>query len=246
LTDDIKQTAKTLGNLDLGEWSDTGLGDLVVTLDWSNDYPQEKQSLRNVELHAFLGLSTPTGRERDEDRAFSIALGNDGAWSLPFGLGIDLDFKYRIALGAEAQFEVIFDDTKVRRIKTEEHQTEFLLFNKERVTKDHGLSWRFYLYLQGFRFWRGFSLKGAYEYAKHDSDRLTPKSDRVSATVANGSRTLNEWNMHHFVFQLNYDFFKETGNFAITPQLSFFYKLPITGQRVINPHTIGGQLVVNF
>ena len=246
LTDAIVANAKKFGGLDLGNWEQTGLGDLEILFGWANNYPQTKDNLENVELHAFIGFTAPTAEEKDENKAFSVALGNDSAWSLPLGIGLDLDFKHHIALGAEAQFEILFDDTKVRRIKTSPVQTEFLLFNKARVTKDHGLTWRFLLYAQGYHLWSGLSLKTAYEYVKHENDRLTPKSDSVSAGAVNSSAKLGEWNMHHFIFQLNYDFFEETKNFAVKPQLSLFYKLPIDGKLVLAPQTFGGQLAFNF
>lgn len=238
----LKLKTKALGNLSLDDWKETGLGDLLFTVGWSNDYPQDKDGLHNVELHAFIGVLFPTSEPKDEDRAFSIAFGNDGAWAMPFGLGIDLDFAHHIALGAEAQFEVIFDHTKTRRMKTHLSQTEFLLLNKGRASKDHGLTWKFYLYLQAYRFWRGLSFKTSYEYVKHDSDRLTPKSDDFNSAIVNSAHSLGEWNMHHFIFDINYDFLCT----RFKPQLHFFYKLPITGKKVINPHTIGGQLAVNF
>jgi opacity protein-like surface antigen len=247
VTDNIKTFVKRFGHLNWSNWSTTGCGDLVCLLDWGKDFPQEKNDLKNVDLHAFIGVSCPTGKDKDEDEAFSVALGNDGAWTMPLGIGIDLDFKQHIALGAEADFEVIFDHTKDRRLKTEKHQTEFLLLNKGRATKDHGLTWKFYLYLQGYRIWRGLSLKAAYEYTKHDSDHLTPKSDNFSSSVANSDRSLDEWNLHEFIFSLNYDFFvKECKDCVVKPQLNIFYKLPVAGKRIIMPQTIGGQFALNF
>lgn len=244
--DTLKRVVKDLGNLNLDSWSKSGIGDLVATLGWSNDYPQDKDGLENVELSAFFGVSVPTGLKKDEDRAFSFAFGNDGAWSIPFGIAIDLDFKYYISLGAAANFEVIFDNTKTRRLVTEANQTEFLLLNKGRATIDHGFLWKFYLYLQGFHFWRGLSLKAAYEYVKHDDDRITPKSDDFNASVANAAFSLKEWNMHHMIFQLNYDTFQECKGMWFMPQFSVFYKLPIYGKGIINPATVGGQIAINF
>ncbi|MFA6264045.1 MAG: hypothetical protein WC630_06445 [Candidatus Babeliales bacterium] len=247
-TDDIQSNLKRYGNLDWNNWSATDLGDLVFLLEWGKDFPQKKDDLKNVDLHAAIGVSCPTGREKDEDKAFSLALSNnDGAWSMPLSIGIDLDFKQHIALGAEANFEILFDHTRNRRLKTEIHQTEFMLLNKGRATKDHGLTWKFYLYLQAYRFWRGLSLKAAYEYTKHDSDHLTPKSDDFDSSIINSAHSLGEWFRHEFIFTLNYDFFaRECRKCAVKPQLSLFYKLPVSGKKIIMPQTVGGQLAISF
>ena len=241
----IQTSMKTYGGLDWSDWSKTDVGDLVVMLDWYNNYSQKKDGLENVQLLAKLGLSIPTAAERDEDKAFSVALGNDGAWSVPFGLGLNLDFKYNIRLGAEAEFEVLFDHTKNYRMKTEEHQTRFMLLNKGRASMDYGFSWKFNLMLQAYRFWQGCSLGVSYQYFKHDDDRLTPQSNDFDANIANSAQWLKEYNMHHFIFRANWDggCCKRTG---WTPQLSFFYKLPIDGKNAMLPQTFGGQLAINF
>lgn len=244
MTNDIRAFAKKYGNLDLTDWDKTDIGDLTVMLDWFKDFEQNKEALKNVELHAKLGVSFPTGLEKDEDKAFSLAFGNDGAWGLPFGIGLDLDFKYHIALGVEADFEVIFDHTKTRRMKTEIHQTDFLLLNKGRASMDYGFLWKFYVYLQAFHFWKGLSLKFAYEYAKHDSDSLTPKDNQFNSMIANTARSLDEWYSHNLIFSMNYDFFKEIK--CCKPQIHFFFKLPVGGKRIIYPWTLGGQLAFNF
>ena len=109
---------------------------------------------------------------------------------------------------------------------------------------DHGFLWKFYLYLQGFHFYKGLSLKTAYEYLKKDSDSLSPKSDEFNAGVVNSARWLDEYFSHHVIFSLNYDFFKECKHFK--PQLSLFYKLPVGGKGIIAPDTFGGQIAVSF
>jgi hypothetical protein len=244
LTTPIKHLAEEFGDLDLNNWDKTDFGDLALWLDWNKDFAQDKGALKNVAINAKLGLTFPTGLEKDENKAFSFAFGHDGAWAMPFGIGLDLDFKHHIALGAEAEFEVTFDHSKTRRMMTHPFQTEFLLLNKGDASKDHGLMWKFYLYLQGYRFWKGLSLKAAYEYVKHDSDSLSPKSNEFNSSYVNMAHSLNEWYMHHFIFSLNYDCL--TTWKKVKPQFSLFYKLPVTGKGIVNPHTFGGQFALSF
>jgi len=247
LTDVICQKTREFGCLDLSSWSQTGLGDLVFLLDWMNAYYQTKENLKEVTVHAKVGLSIPTGKEKDEDKAFSMPLGvGDGAWGIPFGIGLDLYFKQRIMIGGEAEFFILFDKTRLRRLKTHEFQTEFLLLNKGKATKDHGLHWKFNIYLQAYQFWKGLSAKVTYQYFKHDDDRLTPSSDVFSSLIVNTAHSLKEDNMHHFIFQMSYDFFEERAHCWIKPQVNLFYKVPLTGRGTIEPHTFGGQIGFNF
>lgn len=246
LTDNLATRLTELGDIDIHHSSLSGIGDLVIMLNWHNVYNQNNESLKNVELFGKIGLSIPTGQQRKVDKVFSIPLGNDGAWGMPMGLGIALEYDYNIRLGADVDFLILFDKTKTRRLKTEEHQTDFLLLNKGKATKDHGLTWKFNLYAQGYRFWRGLSTKATYEYIKHDDDRLTAKSDEFSYHVINTATSLKEWNTHALIFSLNYDFIHECEKSGIIPQVNIFYKLPIAGKRVINPETFGGQIAVNF
>ncbi len=235
-----------LGGADLKPWSRTGLGDLVFMVDWNNNYPQEKEGLKNVQLHAKVGVSMPTGVERDIKHAFSMPFGNDGAWGMPFGLGLNLDFNYHIRLGAEAQFDVVFDESKERYMKTDTRQTAFLLLNKGEATMDHGLTWQFNLFLQGYQFWKGLSLKFGYEYLKHDDDRLTPKADTFNASVANSAAWLHEYNLHNLIFQGSWDAAGCCEDWGVKPQLVVFYKLPVGGKNIAAFQTFGGQLAICF
>jgi len=138
------------------------------------------------------------------------------------------------------------DETRVRRLKTDVNQTDFLILNKGSATKSVGTAYKFNLFLQFERFFKGLSAKVAYQFFKHDDDKLTADSNDFSYNIINSAQSLKEWNFQNFVFQLNYDFFLECKDSWFKPQLSFFYKLPVTGKRVINPHTFGGQIALNF
>ncbi len=246
LTDDINTVASNLGGLDLKRWSTTGLGDLIFMLSWHMDFKQTKEHLKNVRITTRLGLTVPSGNEKSEDKTFSLPLGNDGAWSVPFTLGLDLDFVNKVKAGLEFSALFPFDETRVRRLKTHPKQTDFLLLHKGEATKSLGVTWQFNLFVEVGHFLRGLSAKIAYQFLKHDDDRLTPQSNDFSYNIINTAESLQEWGMQNFVFQLNYDFFKEAKNSLLKPQISLFYKLPVTGKRVINPHTFGGQLAFNF
>jgi len=246
LTNDIQGVAHELGGLDLGSWNKTGLGDIIFMLGWYLDFRQIKEHLKNVRITTRVGLTIPSASEKDEDKVFSLPLGNDGAWGVPFTAGIDLDFVHKVKAGLEFEAFVLFDQTRERRLKTDVNQTDFLLLHKGRATKSFGATWKFNLFVKVYNFLRGLSAKVAYQFLKHDDDRLTAQDNDFSYNIINSAQSLEEWGAQNFVFQVNYDFFKECRNSWFKPQISFFYKLPITGKRVINPHTFGGQIAFNF
>lgn len=242
----LQSRLSDFGGLTIDDWNTTALGDAVLMLDWYKDYHQDKGALKNVCVHAKAGVSMPTGQEKDEDEALSMATGYDGAWAIPLGLGLDLEFKGHFKLGIEGELEIILDETKTRRMKTYEHQTEFFLLNKGKATKEYGLQWKFYAYLQAFHLYEGFSLKVAYEYTKHDADKLKPKTNEFSYAVVNTAHSLGEMNLHSIIASINYDFFSECKNVCFKPQINFFYKLPVAGRNIIDSQTFGGQLTFSF
>lgn len=246
LTNNLIANAKNFGNLDLSAWEKVGIGDIAALLGWRNDYNQDKEFLKNVTLQAKLGLSLPFGASRDEDKAFSMALGSDGAVGLPVGIGMGLDFVHHIRAGIDVDFLVLFDKTKIMRLETNSLQTEFLLLNKGLATREHGLIWQFHLFLQAYRFVKGFSVGVDYQFVKQDNDRLNPRNNDFSFSLVNSVRSLKEWNVHNVLFRAHYDFIDDSHDVAIAPQVGFFYKLPVAGKNVIDAHTVGGQLVLNF
>ena len=246
LTSDIENIAKDLGNLDLSSWNKFGVSDLVCLLSYYYDFKQMKEHLKNVRLTTRVGLSIPSGSKKDEDKVFSLPMGNDGAWGVPIALAIDLDFIYNIRAGLEFEMFFLSDDERVRRLKTDENQTDFLVLNKGKATKSFGSTWKFNLFLQAQRFFKGLSAMVAYQFLKHDDDKLTAQSNNFNYHVINSAESLKEWGTQNFVFQLNYDFFNECKKSWFKPQISFFYKLPVSGKRVINAQTFGGQIALNF
>lgn len=60
----FKTQMKKLGNLDFGEFDKSGVGDLVVLLEWLRSFKQNKEALKNVDLFLRLGISCPTAQKK--------------------------------------------------------------------------------------------------------------------------------------------------------------------------------------
>lgn len=244
ITDNLINNVATWGCLELADWQKTGMGDMVLMFGWDAIFPQEKENLKAVELGAKIGVSVPTGSIKDIDKAFSLPMGNDGAWGLPIGVNLGLNFIHHIRAGLDADFMILFDNTSTRRLKTTTTQTEFLLLNKGRTLKEYGLTWQFHLYLQAYRFAGGLSASVGYDYTKHDHDTLTPKTNNFDYSVVNSAESLQEWQSHNMLFKINYDW--ENAFAHVSPQIELFYKLPIAGKNIIYTSTGGFQVGMNF
>lgn len=241
--------ATELGNLDIntGGWNKTGLGDAALILGWQKDFQQHKDYLKNVRINAKVGVSIPTGIKQEIDQSFSFPLGNDGAWGMPLGIGLDLDFVHNVRAGIEFDLLYLFDNTQTYRMKTSIYQSDFLLLHKSEATKSFGTTWHFNLFIQLKKLAKYFSGSINYQFLKKDEDTLSPKSYDFNRSIVNTAESLKEWSTQQFVFRANYDIFGvDAANKSVKPQLSFFYKLPIEGKRAIIAHTFGGMLSVNF
>ncbi len=243
LTDNLISNVQQFGDLRLCDWSARGMGDTLMYLHWERVFLQEKEWLKEVAVNARCGVSIPTGKKKNEDMAFSFAFGNDGAWGLPFGAGLDLKFKKFLRAGVDIAFESIFNHTKDRRIVTDPAQTDFLLLQKAPSRKEYGITQMFNLYLEP-QLTEKMTCRLAYMHTKHGSDKLYILGNSYSYTIANKAASLKEWTNHSAFFQIRYDNQGTLG--LISPIISGFIQVPFNGKRSLNATSIGFDVAVHF
>lgn len=248
LTNNFFPIVKQLGNgLDLQGWKRSGFGDLALFLEWYRDFVQIKPLLKNVRINWRLGLIFPTGRPWDEDEIFAIPFGFDKSFAIPFGLGLDITLGSYLKTGLDVQLTHTFGSTRDRRIKTQVDQTELLLLEKTSVYKDFGLTQRFNLYVQFYKFLYGLSFKVGYQFFKKGDDELSLKTNTFSNEIANTAESLQERTMHHMVVDTTYDFSEHFGDEArFRSELSFYARLPFNGKRVALIPAIGAVFSIDF
>jgi len=242
LTNNFAANVFELGNgLDINGWDRKGLGDIAALIEWSKNFPQAKPLLKNVNTHIRGGLTIPTGKAADPDQIMSIPLGNDGAFGLLFGAGLDLSLMRFINLGVDVEFLFLFSNERIRRVKTDQSQTELLLLEKTLALKDFGLTQRFNVYAELFKMFDRLTFRFTYQFWKHDDDRVTIAcSNEFSSIPANTAVSLEEWTMHHFIYNLSYDCEQEVGEDArVRPYFSLFYKQRINGKNSFMANTMG-------
>lgn len=248
LTSRLPEVVKTFGrSLNLDGWERNGLGDLTLWCEWWRHFPQRKPILKNVSLAIRSALIFPTGVKTDVNEILSIPFGNDGSVGLLFGGGIDLNWFDVFRGGIDVEFLHLFGNTRERRIKVQQEQTEFLLLAKVQAHKDFGFIQRFNLFLEAYRVWRGLSARATYQFWKESESKLTLCTNEFSNQIANTAQSLEEWTMHHAIFQVSYDFQCDIPEWSLfKPQLSIFYKFPFNGQRAILLNTVGATFTMNF
>lgn len=233
--------------LNLRGWKKTGLGDVAIMGEWLEFFPQQKEYLKDVGLNVRAGITIPTGVKTNVDDILFVPFGFDGSWGLFFGGGIIFNWFDHIRAGVDFEFIVLFGDTRVRRIKTNIDQTEFLLLAKAPVHTEYGFTQRYNLFGEFYRIYHGLSASVIYQFWQHSDDKLALLTNEFSNQIANTAVSLQEWTIHQFIFKVDYDFqcdFDDTSR--IKPQIQFFYKLPFNGKRALVVQTIGAGITLNF
>lgn len=246
LGQDLVKEVERIGGLNLGGWKRTGVGDLVVQVDWMRDFPQCRSLLTHVRTIARLGCIVPTGKRMDEDRLLAFPFGSDGAWGLQFAGGIDLNFGYTLRGGVDVQFEYLFGNTRCRRVKTAPGQTDFMLAQNAPIYREFGLGQQYNIYLESCNFWCNTSLKLNYQLLKQNDDRIDLGSDRIDSRLANSAENLYDWTAHSLIFMVKHDLWKDYECSRIYPSLLGWIKWGFNGKRALLANTVGIQFNVAF
>lgn len=246
LTDMFAANVAQLGNLSIDDWHRAGIGDLAILLDWHRDFPQAKPILKNVAINARAGLSAPTGLKSDPNLIMAIPFGADGAWTLPFALGLELTLCYYVQLGLDVQLIHTFGHTHVERIPSMPCQTSLLYLQKACVYHDYGWNQQFSLYAGITELPKGFSASIGYQYIKQGDAKLFPVSNDVSTMIIQESPILRDWTLHQIIMRADYDCKQWLPDSPVSPRIGLFAQIPFNGKRSILFTTIGGSVSIDF
>lgn len=250
--------SENLFGLNVSGWNKTGFGDLAILFDWERDFPRRENILRNVRPTLRLGITLPTGVQRNTTHLGSVPFGADGSVTIPFGGGIRADLGRYFQLGFNAQFWYIWGKTKLRRIKTSFYQSDLLLPTVTNAAKQHGVIQNFSIYGGVHSKDRRFLLKGFYEYVRKGEDIITPVDTKYGSDVINdhssdattgaakGQKSLDEYTSHSFTIKAGYDHHYAQSRGKVIPQVYLFYKGSFYGSYVNVASTVGIQLSLDF
>lgn len=255
--DSFESESKELFDLNVSGWRKAGVGDVACFLDWERDFPQYGGVLRNVRPTMRLGITLPSGVQRNIKEFGSVPFGADGSVTIPFGGGIKVDIGKYVQLGFNAQFWYIWGKTKIRRIKTSFYQTDLLLPVATMASKQHGIIQNFSLHGTVTRD-HCWSLNWFYEYVRKGEDTITPVDSQYGYDVINdhnedattgaekGQKSLDESTSHSFTVRLGYDHHYSDSEGGMIPQGYVYYKTSFYGSRSNISSTVGFQFSIDF
>ncbi len=246
LVSSFLQDAQNIFGLNLSGWQTSGLGDLALLLDYIGDYPQGRTVLRNVRVHARLGLTFPTGLVANENWLMSQPLGNDGSMTMPFGGGLDINLGRYFQCGFRGQFSYIWGNEKLRRVPTFPGQTTLLFPTVMSTFKNYGITQTFDLYAQMYNVYEGLSLKLAYEYYFKTQDNISINRPGYNYNLLQSDLTLEEMTRHNMIILLSFDSGFLEKHDKIHPQVGLFFNMPFNGSLATLASTVGVQLSLDW
>ncbi len=249
LTSKLAKYTLAAGNLNIDAWSARGLGDSTVYFGWANDLHHGDGTIKKVGVHVSAGILFPTGVKRNEDYAFSVPFGNDGSWGIPLCAGFNANVGEDLKFGAVIDALWLASNSKVRRLKTDVRQSEYLLLTKGSVTVKPGLTLK--ANLNGtYRLSDSCKLSLAYQYINHAKDTLSGVPTGYDESVVNTQNVLGAWTTQDVTAKVHFEGFfgAEEGDDrdANEVNLSLFYKMPLTGVRAVRNASVGAELYFSF
>lgn len=215
-------------------WNRTGIGDMSLLMGWEREFPQPKPILTKVRLSVFGGASLPTGAPTNEDQLFSMPMGYDRAPGLIFGGRLKLTWKHHFVGGVDADFIQLFGNTRCRRIRTDNNQSDLLLLAKAPMHIDWGFIQRYHLYLGGYDLVRGFSCNVGYLFQQQGDSTASLCGNEYITSIAQSAQSLREWTIHTITLDALYNWdFDLAANAPFVPRISLFYQHDFRGRRAI-------------
>ncbi len=230
-------------DLNIGDASTTGVGDLMLSGGWTCNH-DDIEGLDFLDTTIKLGVSLPTAKKRDQNKAFELALGYEKHTGIGAEFDLGLGFYEWITLGAHVGGLFFLDKTLNLRMQTNKHQSGWLKLQKGDAEYDMGNIWHAGGYLKADHIFKGISLMLGYNYAHQGKSMLTPVDTvKFEPDHVNADDMLKGWDQHALTVTLEYDMAEEGRRW--NPCFSVFYSRPVKGKYIFATDVGGGTAGVN-
>jgi hypothetical protein len=188
------------------------------------------------------GLWIPTGKEKNQNAAFSLPTGNDGFWGLTLDGQINFELSDSMLFGFGAGASYFFErDLDDYRIASHEDQQGIFPWTAK-ITKDPGLLWYFNSTLKAEQFIDNFNAYIDFIYLRHNKDDITMREDddtRNQYFVPTVNEEDSNWWATMFQGGLEY-------RFSEGLQMGFGFQAHLSGRRVYRGVTLLGTMSFVF
>jgi hypothetical protein len=248
LTSKIEDYVQAAGDLNIRSWSKRGLGDARMYFGWGNSYARGEGAVSKIDVHASIGLSIPTGYQKDYDVAFSIPFGLDGSWGVPLNIGYNIVFGDNLKLSANTEVMWLSAKTKEYRLKTDLSQTDYLILTKGKATKKPGTTWNFDLQAL-YKCSDSCNLSLTHNLVSHQKDVLSAIPECYDLDIVNSLKSLQSYMSQDLTIRADFEGrygadTRETEGNEIN--FSVFYTIPLSGKQTVKNSIIGGELHFSF
>ena len=219
--------------------------DTFVKLCWSNAFKfDDEEGNHVVSVIPYLGAGVwiPTGKKKDQDKAFSLPSGHDGFWGITLDGALNFQFPgtVLINIGAGAAF---YETKTLHNYRAPSHKYQYGIYPwKTSIRKTLGPAWNFNVSLYAKDIVDKISVYFDYLYSEHERDTITiVDSDSTRKALFIPSKLEEESAWKSQTIQLGF-------NYQLSPNLAFGFtgQAHLSGVRVYKTHTIMGTVTFTF
>jgi hypothetical protein len=168
--------------LDLTEQRKTDIEDIHVSVYWSLPIKKEEngEHILSIVPYFSVGGWLPIGQKKDQNKPFSLSVGNDGFAALTTEGAISFDFPkaFQLSFGVGGSFFTT-RDLRNYRVPTSEHQVGIIPW-KTSISKRPGPMWYANISLKAENFSPGFSAYFDYVFTEHTKDSIIIKEPDIN------------------------------------------------------------------
>ena len=224
-------------NRSINNVSEWGIGDLSILVGWARNY-QETCYIDYIDVDAKVGILFPTAKKASLDNPFSLPLGYNGFYGLPFKFDCSIGYWEWLTAGFHIGALFLFDREKLLALKTAPDQNGFIFLAQGEAHVDPGTYWELSTYIKADHILKGLSLLVGYCYTQKDADCVRPYNSAVfNLLIVNDDERFKLWNMHVIHWLIEYDVSKKPTD--LKPRLGIVSNLLVGGKRVFNTSIIG-------
>jgi len=233
LMDQLKDIAEQI-DLDINNFHDFSVEETRLNIFWRHALPinQDEEEWHEFLLipYAQVSASISPGKEKNPNKAFGLAFGNNRHYSAGFNGGICFDFYDTIEIGGDIGYTHFFRRSCMElRVPNSLCQQGIFPFNTA-VSYQPGANWNFGGKIAAYHFLDRLSMYFQYELVTHEKDHICVLNQDPAFTPEVLEK-MSDWKVHLGNVGMTYDC---SPNVA----LGFLWQAPFTQRRVYKNTTL--------